>query len=110
MSDRFDITRNQLDQLRATGLSWASIASTLGVNRATIYRRRQIFGINTDQAYAFSDISDNDLDALLTLILNNSPNAGETYVQGSLRSRGLRIQRWRVRERLQVYVLVPTKV
>ena len=61
-----------------------------------------MFGMNTDQAYAFSDIPDCDLDAMLTFILSNSPNAGETYVQGSLRSRELRIQRWHVRERLQV--------
>ncbi|KAE8296881.1 hypothetical protein D5F01_LYC05655 [Larimichthys crocea] len=34
-------------------------------------------------------------------ILSNTPNAGETYVRGSLRSRGIRIQRWRVRQILQ---------
>ena len=74
----------EINWISATGMSWTSIASTLGVNRTTIYRRRQRFGMNTDQAYAFSDIPDCDLDAMLTFILSNSPNAGETYVQGSL--------------------------
>ena len=51
-----------------------SIASSLGVSRTTIYRRWQMFGMNTDQAhYAFSNIPDCDLDAMLTFILSNSP-------------------------------------
>ncbi len=87
-------------------MTWTDIASTVGVNRTTIYRKRLSLGMNTNQACAFSDIPDEDLDAMLTQILHHSPNAGETYVQGSIRSRGLRVQRWRVRERLQVCIFV----
>mgnify|MGYP002804233118 FL=1 len=58
--------------------------------------------MNTDEAYRFSDIPDADLDTIIMLVLHYSPNAGETYVQGSLRSRGIKVQRWRLRERLQV--------
>lgn len=58
--------------------------------------------MNTDEEYRFSDITDEDLDVILNNILHYSPNAGETYIQGSIRSRGLKIQRWRIRERLQV--------
>ncbi|KAG1954940.1 hypothetical protein F2P79_008969 [Pimephales promelas] len=38
---------------------------------------------------------------MLCLILQRTPNSGETYILGSLRSRGIRIQRWRVRQSLQ---------
>ena len=51
---------------------------------------------------AFSDIPDADLNAILSTIMQQSPNAGETYMQGSLRSRGIKVQRWLLRERLQV--------
>ena len=30
-----------------------------------------------------------------------TPRAGESYIRGSLRGSGVRIQRWRIRERLQ---------
>lgn len=99
----------QLQQLHSTGMTWSSTAETLGVNRTTIYRRRKLFGMNTDEAYRFSDIPDADLDTILTSLLHHSPNAGETYVQGSLRARGITIQRWRLRERLQVISLAVAK-
>lgn len=99
---RYDITVNHLQQLHSTGMTWSAAAETLGVNRATIYRRRKLFGMNTDEAYRFSDIPDVELDTILTTILHHSPNAGESYVHGSLRARAIKIQRWRVRERLQV--------
>ena len=99
---RYDINMNQLQQLHSTDMTWTAAAETLGVNRSTIYRRRQLFGMNTNDENVFSDIPNADLYSILTTILQQSPNAGKTYVQGILRSRGLKIQRWRVRERLQV--------
>ena len=39
--------------------------STSLTSRTTIYQRRQMFEINTEQAYAFSDIPDQDLDGVL---------------------------------------------
>ena len=83
-------------------MSWSAISETLGVDRTTIYRRRLLFGMNAHEAYRFSDIPDADLDTVITSLLHKSPNAGETYVQGSLRARGIKVQRWQLRERLQV--------
>lgn len=85
---RYSITDGQLQQLRSTGMSWSAISETLGVDRTTIYRRQRLFGKNIDEAYRFSDIPDGDLDTILTHLLHHSRNAGETYVQGSLRARG----------------------
>ncbi|MEQ2297927.1 hypothetical protein AMECASPLE_039722 [Ameca splendens] len=44
---------------------------------------------------------DQDLTRVVTDILQRTPNAGETYVLGSLASREIRVQRWRVRQCLQ---------
>ena len=101
----YSITCGQLGQLRRAGMSWSAIADTLNVNRTTIYRLRKKIGINTNEAYRFSNIADADLDDILTSILHNSPNAGETFVGESLRARRIRIQRWRLRERLQVFFI-----
>ena len=100
--NRYDITMNQLQQLHDTDMTWSAAAEAIGVDRSTIYRRRRLFGMNTEDGNTFSDIPDADLDTILSTIMQQSPNAGETYMQGSLRSRGIKVQRWRLRERLQV--------
>ena len=100
--NRYDITMNQLQQLHDTDMTWSAAAEAIGVDRSTIYRRRRLFGMNTEDGNTFSDIPDEDLDTILSTIMQQSPNAGETYMQGSLRSRGIKVQRWRLRERLQV--------
>ena len=46
-------------------------------------------------------MSNTELDELLKSIMAVTPRAGESYIRGSLRGYGVRIQRWRIRERLQ---------
>ncbi|CAC5405288.1 unnamed protein product [Mytilus coruscus] len=64
--------------LYESGMSWSRMASCLQVSLSTIRRRRD------------------------ELALQFTPNAGESFIQGSFRGRGIRIQRWRLRERLNV--------
>lgn len=45
---------------------------------------------------------DEDLDRYVLGVLSSTPNAGESYIQGSIRGWALRIQRWRIRRRLQL--------
>ena len=47
------ITKDQIEQLRETGMNWCSIAEFLGVSERTLQRRRIEFGIDSN----FSDIS-----------------------------------------------------
>ena len=94
---KFAITKEQLVNLRETGLTWAKIATCLNVSERTLYRRVQEFDIDS----RFSDLSNTELDELLKSILAVTPRAGESYIRGSLRGSGLRIQRWRIRERLR---------
>lgn len=50
---------------------------------------------------SFSEISNTELDELLKSITTITPRDGENYIRGSLRGSGVRIQPWRIRERLQ---------
>lgn len=51
---------------------------------------------------SFTNISNDELDHLLSGVLQQTPGSGETYIIGSLRGRGIRVQRWRVREHLRI--------
>ncbi|XP_047223562.1 uncharacterized protein LOC124869640 isoform X2 [Girardinichthys multiradiatus] len=70
---RYDITSLQISHCISIGMNWQQIASAF----------------------------DQDLTRVGTDILQRTPNAGETYVLGSLASREIRVQRWRVRQCLQ---------
>lgn len=94
---KFIITREQLVNLCETGLTWAKIATCLNVSERTLYRRVQEFYMGG----SFSEISNTELDELLKSITTITPRAAKSYIRGSLRGSGVRIQRWRIRERLQ---------
>ncbi len=95
---KYHITAEQIEQLRETGMTWKDIALCLGVHPRTLYRRRIEYGLLD----SFTEIDNNELDDKIHEILRLTPNAGETLVRGSLRARGIFVQRWRVRERLNV--------
>ena len=48
----------------------------------------------------FSQISDEDLDSLVTIFVSQFPSAGQKSVAGYLQSQGHHIQRWRIRDSL----------
>lgn len=85
--------------MRDLGFSWITISRMLSVNIRTLYNYRTQLGL-VDYG-SFSDITNDDLDRLIADIIRQTPGSGETYVTGSLRGRGIRVQRWRVRERLR---------
>ena len=93
----YNITKDQIEQLRETGVNWCSIAEFLGVSERTLQRRRIEFGIDSN----FSDISDNDLDNHVQEILHLTPYSGESYVRGGLRDRQINLQRHRGRDSIK---------
>ncbi|CAI5692486.1 unnamed protein product [Oreochromis niloticus] len=95
---RYTISAEQISHFVSIGMTWQRIASCFGISRRTLYRHRQTLGL---EPLSYVDISNQELNGLVTDILQNTPNAGEVYILGSLRSRGLRVQRWRVRQSLQ---------
>lgn len=50
---RYRITKDQIETLRETGMSWKRIAFTLGISDSTLYSRRQELGFHE----SFVDIS-----------------------------------------------------
>ena len=95
---KYFIPKGQIERLHSCGMTWTNIAKVLHISERTLYRRRQEYGI----LEKYSDISDSDLDSIIRNILSNTPNAGEKLVIGSLRSRNVHLQRWRIRDRLNV--------
>lgn len=93
----FNITKDQIEQLRDTGMNWKGIANFLGVSDRTLHRRRVEFGIEE----SFSEISDADLDQQVQEVLKLTPYSGESYIRGSLKGRNIHVQRARVRKSLQ---------
>lgn len=95
---RYSISEEQISHLVSLGMNWQSIATCLGVSCRTLYRHRQRLGV---QPLTYATLTNDNLNRVVGEILQSTTNAGERYVHGSLRSRGLRIQRWRVRQSLQ---------
>ena len=91
------IPKEPIEQLHSYGLAWTDIANILHISERTLYRR-QAYGI----LRKYSSISDTELDSVIVNILNATPNAGEKLVIGSLRSRNIHVQRWCLRDRLNV--------
>lgn len=94
---KYNVKKEQLEHLRETGMTWRQIASCLGVHPRTIARRRNELVVEDN---SFDNISNANLDACIRQILSLTPYAGQTLIWGSLRGRGVRVQPWRVRERL----------
>ena len=88
---RFRVTKDQIETLRETGMNWKTIALTPG---STLYRRRQEFGLYE----SFVDIVYEELYTVITGMLSQTPYAGESYVSGGLRARGIFVQRHRIRD------------
>lgn len=97
---RYNLTSSQIYCLQELGYRWTSIASILNISVRTLFNHRAQLGLLANES--FSNISDEELDSLIQQVLSATPNVGETYVSGSIRSRGLRVQRRRIRERLCV--------
>lgn len=96
---RFTVSAEQITYLQETGMSLKNIASCLGISERTLYRKRVELGVEMRK---FTEITDVSLERIIRLILSRTPNAGETYVKGSLRSRGINIPRRRLRHQLNL--------
>ena len=90
----FDISKEQIEVLRSTGMNWKAISNFLGVSERTLKRRREEYGIQP----TFSEISDEDLDEQVRQILCLIPYNGEAYVRGGLKGRHIFVQRERIRQ------------
>eukprot|EP00794_Sanderia_malayensis_P014537 gene14537-16040_t len=78
----------------------------VGVSEKTLKRRRQEFGMTisgkSGPRQTYSEISQEALCQIIKGVLEILPNAGETYVIGACNSRGIFVQRQRIRDAIKV--------
>ena len=89
---------DQVCHLRSLGIKWGEIADLFGVSRMTLYRKRSEAGILDN--FTFSSISCEELQGILENIRQNLPYSGERILMGYLRSMGISVQRWKLRQAL----------
>ena len=93
---RLDIGANQLKFLVQCGFRITEISELFRCSVKTIQRRLREY--NLSEMTKFADISDDDLDTLTDKYVQRFPMAGVNSYQAFLQSRGLKVQRHRVRE------------
>ena len=84
--------------LTALNSSLCSNPILLCIQSMTIRRRIDHFGLGN--VIAYDNISDADLDGIVSNFVLSFPTAGQKTLEGHLGSRGYHIQRWRIRESL----------
>ena len=99
---KYNISREQLELYLHYGFSLSKISEMLFVSTKTVSRRIEEFNI---KSMAFSDLSNEDLDTVVSEIMREFPNCASKRMSirmsGFLLARGLRIQQARVREALR---------
>ena len=90
---RAEQRRGDLAVLFQADYSLAEIQRKLGVNRNTLRRDIRALGLNR-----YTNLSEEHVRRLIKEIIRDSHRAsGREYILGQLRSRGVRLQRWRIR-------------
>ena len=93
------IQRDVLEELRGICFSWDKIAKILNVSRWTVLRRVNEYSLQDLQR--FTDMSDEEIDSIVKdYIDRHGPTTGEPFMSGFFRSKGITIQRRRIRESL----------
>jgi len=89
---RVDIDCNHLQFLRGLRFTWLEISLILNVSVKTLQRRANDWNITK-----YADIPDDELDGTVREILVQFPAAGEVMLNEHLSSRGISLQRARLR-------------
>ena len=89
----------QLQYFIDNGFTATDMSTMLGVSKSTLQRRLREFNLIAAPRYA--DLSNNDLDNLVSEVQREFPNAGYRRIDGQLRQRGILVQQHRLRESVQ---------
>ena len=73
-----------VELLRSCGYTWNEVAGALQVSRSTIWRRVEDAGV---QLAKYSDISDDELDSIISHFQSDHPNCGQQLILGHLRGK-----------------------
>ena len=91
---KFDIRKEQIEHLLCLHFTCPKIASLLGVSLRTVRRRMTEYGLSVSGLY--SEISNCELDRLVSEIHSSFPNCGYRMMNGHLRQRGIHVTQARI--------------
>ena len=100
---KLEVSKEQIQFLRELHFPWVRIAELLGISTKTLSRRRQEFQIEEEMNW--SSAGNGELREIMQEIMSVTPGIGQTRMLGALHSRGIRVQRWKVREEEVTMVL-----
>ena len=92
------VSEEHLSLLLEHHFTKTAIAKLFNVSPRTIRRRITEYGLDSEACY--SDISDSELDVFTQQFVTMHPFSGQRSLEGYLRSLGLRIQRYKLRNSL----------
>ena len=92
------VSLEQLRYLVEQGFSAREVGVMFGCSKRTILRRAKKHGILLRK---YSSLNDTELDSIVSEITSLFPRSGEKTISGNFKSRGILIQRERVRESLR---------
>ena len=98
---KLEVSKTQIQFLCELHFPWVSIAELLGISTKTLTRRRQEFQIDDDEEMNWSSVGNGELREIMQEIMTVTPGIGQTRMLGALHSRGIRVQRWKVREMMR---------
>lgn len=90
---RIDVQQDQLTFLRSMAFSWKDISAILGISVKTAQRRAQEWSIPS-----YTPVSDAELEEEVRQFKTQFPHCGEALLKGHLESKGINVQRQRVRQ------------
>ena len=76
---RVFINIESIELLRSCGYTWNEVARALQVSRSTIWRRLRECGIKITK---YTDISDDELDTVISQFQSDHPNCGQQLILG----------------------------
>ena len=94
-----NISPEHIEFLLERRFTVAQISRLIGVSLHTIELRMAEFGLTVTATY--TTMSDEQLDTTILEIMTAFPNTGNKRMTGYLRSRGMRIQQYRIRESMR---------
>jgi hypothetical protein len=95
---RFYVDREQVQYLLSMGFNISTVCKMMSVSRATMWRRLQQWNV---ERHTYSNLTDEELRVVVSEIYSRHVNCGVRMMMGHLRSRGIRVQRYKVREILR---------
>ena len=95
---KYIVKEEQLVFLRELKFTWSTIALMFGVSRRTMYNIRCNLGLVSTEFTGFSNITDDQLKAIISDIQQAMPEVGQSMLRGILNSRGIFVSTVRLRE------------